>query len=261
MIKDYFKGIWRDRYILWGLASKDLQAKYKRSFLGVLWAILTPLGLVLTIGAVYSILFSISARVFIPLLFAGLNPWLFISASADGGTAAFISAEGYLKQTTVNAQIFPIRCTLVAFFNLLYSIAAFFLVYLFIQPQFFGPLMLMVVPGLLLLFLFSLSLANIAAVLHLHIRDYQPLQSLVLQGLFYVTPVIFKPEMLQEKGFGFVYKMNPFYYFLEIVRTPMLGERLPSLQIYLIALTIVVCLFFSSVLLVMKTKKGIAFKL
>ena len=74
------------------------------------------------------------------------------------------------------------------------------------------------IPGfwLALMFLFSLGLSNLAASINLFIRDYQPMQSLIFQGLFYATPIIFPASMLEEKGFSYVYKLNPFYYLLEI---------------------------------------------
>ena len=261
MFTEYFKGVWRDRYILMSLVNKDLQLKYRRSTLGVAWSILMPLGLVLIIGSVYSIIFGTDPKTFIPLLFAGLNPWLFISSTADGGTSSFISAEGYLKQTTVNPQIFPIRTTLVNFINLLYSILAFFAVYLFLYPNLFNAKMLMVLPGLLLLFFFGLGWANYAAVAHLYIRDFQPLQSLILQGLFYATPIIFPASMLEEKGYEIVYRINPAYYLLEIVKIPMQGRALPSIDIYLIATLISMSVFIGSIYLVMKVKSAIVFKL
>lgn len=261
MIVNYFKGIWKDRYVLWSLVTRDLQMKYKKSALGVAWSIITPLGLVLIIGSVYSIIFGSDPRTFIPLLFAGLNPWIFMSSSADGGTFAFISAEGYLKQTTVSPQIFPLRGVIVGFVNLLYSITAFFSVYLFLQPNLFGPKMLLVFPGLIIIFLFSLALANISSVMNLNIRDYQPFQSLVFQGLFYATPVIYEASMLYEKGFAFLYRINPFYYILEVVRTPMLGVRMPSLSVYVAAITTTLILLYISIKMVMKNNRGIALKL
>ncbi len=261
MFSEYFRGIWRDRYILFGLVNKDLQMKYRRSKLGVFWAILTPLGLAVVIGTVYSIVFGSDPREFIPLVFAGLNPWLFLSGTADGGTMAFIGAEGYLKQTNVNAQIFPLRITLVNFVNLLYALLAFLAVYLFLQPQRFGPWMLMTIPGLIIMFFFAWGLANISAVINLIIRDFQPVQSLILQGLFYATPIIFSAEMLADKGFSLVYQLNPFYYILEIVKIPIQGLPAPSLQVYLIAIGLTLLLFAGSIVLVMKNKKGIAFKL
>lgn len=260
-LKDYFQGIWKDRYVLQSLVKKDLEMKYRGSALGVAWSVITPLGLVLIIGGVYSIIFGTDPRTFIPLLFAGLNPWLFISSSADGGTMAFITAEGYLKQTTVHAQIFPLRGVMVGFINLLYSILAFFAVYIFLAPHLFGVKMLMLIPGLLIGFCFCTALANISSVINLNIRDYQPLQSLILQGLFYATPVIFDAKMLYDKGFAFVYRINPFYYILEVIRRPMLGERIPSLGVYGVAIGVTILLLLFSIRLVMKAGHGIALKL
>lgn len=258
---EYFRGIWWNRFILASLVNKDLQIKYKRSKLGVAWAVLTPLGLVLIIGGVYSIIFGTDPKTFIPLLFAGLTHWMFLNGTAEGGTMAFISAEGYLKQTTVNAQIFPLRVTLVNFVNLLYSLLAFLAIYLFLRPECFSARMLMCIPGVALLFLFSLGIANIASVINLNVRDYQPLQSLILQGLFYATPIIFEVSMLEEKGFGFVYRINPFYYFIELVRTPLQGRGLPTAGTYLTAVLIAAGVFLVSIAVVMQEKKKIPFKL
>jgi len=257
----FINGIWKDRFILQNLVKQDLYTRYRRSALGIFWAILTPLGLVLIIGSVYSIIFGTDPKTFIPLLFAGLNPWLFISTSSDGGNMAFIGSEGYLKQTNVNAQIFPLRIVLGAFINLLYSLMAFFVVYLFLKPSLFSIKMLMIIPGLFIIFIFSLALANFSAVINVNFRDYQPLQSLIFQGLFYVTPIIYKTDMLKERGFEFVYKLNPFYYVIEVIRKPMLGEALPSINTYLISFSIAIVLFYISVKMVNKEKRILAFKL
>lgn len=260
MIVDYFKGIWKDRYILTSFVNRDLQAKYRRSVLGIAWSILTPLGLVLMIGGVYSIIFGAPPTEFIPFLFSGLTPWFFISGVSDSGTSSFLNAEGYLKQTTVNAQVFPLRVCLGGFINLLYSVIAFFAVYLFMKPNQFGPIMLMTFIGLIIMFLFVLAITNFSAVLNLNMRDFQPLQALIMQGLFYATPIIFPAEMLKEKGYEMIYILNPFYYILEVVRQPMLGN-LPSINVYILATVISVSLFIFSVIAVMRAKKGIAFKL
>lgn len=260
-MKDYFVGLWRDRFILSSLVRTDLNLKYKKSILGVAWSILTPLGLVVIIGIVYSIIFNMKMEDFIPGLFAGLNPWIFLSASADGGTMAFIGAEGYLKQTATNAQIFPIRNVLVNFINLLYSVIAFFIIYIFLKPDMFNFGMLMAIVGLIINLLFAIALSNVSAVINLKIRDFQPFQSLIYQGLFYATPIIFPAKILKEKGFEYLYRINPFYYMIEVIKTPLLGEKLPSMDIYLIAIVISVVWFLFSIFLVMKEKKYIAFRL
>ena len=74
MLRKYFSGIWANKYILTSFVNKDLQLKYRKSKLGVLWSLITPIGLVLMIGSIYSILFKTDPTVLIPMLFAGLNP-------------------------------------------------------------------------------------------------------------------------------------------------------------------------------------------
>ena len=259
--KEYFSGIWKDRYVLWSLVNRDLQQKYRRSKLGVLWSVITPTGLALIIGLVYATLFSTDPREFIPLLFAGLNPWNFISNSATIAAVSFMTAESYIKQSSVNAQIFPLRNVLVCFVDLLYSIVAFFIIYLFLQPAFFGPKMLLVIPGLFIMFVFVLSIANIVSVINLNVRDYQPLQTIVLQGLFYVTPVIYSEDMMAARGMDFIFKWNPFYYVLKVVKVPLQGREILNIDIYIIAITMTVVLFAYSVKVIMHAKKTVALKL
>ncbi len=257
----YFMGIWKDRFVLWSLINRDLQQKYRRSKLGVFWSVLTPTGLAVIIGLVYGTLFSADPRVFIPLLFAGLNPWNFISNSANIASVSFMSAESYLKQSTVNAQIFPLRSVLVSFVDLLYSIIAFLAIYLFLQPDNFGIKMLMVIPGLIIMFVFVLSIANIVSVINLNIRDYQPLQTIIFQGLFYITPVIYSKDMMAERGLSFVYEWNPLYYILEVVKTPLQGRELLNVETYIISIIMTIILFIYSVRLVMREKETVALKL
>lgn len=255
----YFKGLWENRYILFSFVGRDLRSKYRRSLLGVLWSIITPLALSVIIGSVYAILFHRDVKIWIPMLFAGLNPWTFIRSSAESSTNAFIQAEGYLKQLRVHPQVFPLRKVCVDFINLLYSIMAFYVVYLVLQPQNFGPEMLMIVPGLLIIFVFSWGLAQIAAVANLFVRDYQPFQTLVMQAFFYLTPIIYQPSQLGEH-FALVYRLNPFYYILDVVKQPLLGS-IPSADTYLVAVGITLVVFALGAVLVNAARWKIAFKL
>jgi ABC-type polysaccharide/polyol phosphate export permease len=260
-IINYCRNVHRSRYILLSLVQKDLKNKYRKSLLGVAWSILTPLGMVLIIGSVYSVIWGQDPKVFIPILFTGLTPWLFLTGSAEGGAMCFAAAEGYIKQTMTNIEIFPIRSALIAFVNLLYSSAAFFVVYLFLAPQKYSLNMLMVLPGLVILFTFGAGIATIAGVINTHIRDYQPLQSLILQGMFYATPIIYPKELLANKGFSLIYLLNPFYYMIEVVRTPMTGGVLPSVEIYVTAIAISLSVALIGIYIIRKVGRSLVFRL
>ncbi|MCI8476802.1 MAG: ABC transporter permease [Oscillospiraceae bacterium] len=261
MFYKYFDGIRKNRYILTSLIQRDLQMKYRRSRLGIAWTILTPLGLAIIVGSVYSILFGTSPKELIPLIFASINPWIFMSGTADAATMAFPAAEGYIKQSTVTSQIFPIRVTMTNFVTLLYSVLTFFGVYLFLSPERFGLQMILCVPGLIIMFIFTLGLANLTSVVNLYIRDFAPFQSLVFQGLFYATPIIYDAKMIAEKGLGIVYEINPFYYMLEVVRLPMLGRELPGIMSYAISIGIALITFVAGVIVQMRAAKEISYLL
>lgn len=257
----YIKNFWASRYILMSLVRNDLNNRYRNSVLGIAWSVLTPLGMVIIIGTVYSIIWGQDPKTFIPLLFTGLTPWIFITGSAEGGTICFSSAEGYIKQTMTNIEIFPLRTAVVNFINFLYSAIAFFAVYLFLAPDKFSANMLMLIPGMAILFIFGAGTATIAGIINTYIRDFQPLQSLILQGMFYATPIIYPAEMLAKKGYSLIYLLNPFYYIIEVVRAPMVGGQLPSLQIYITAIAIAVIVSFIAIYLISKIGREIIFRL
>lgn len=257
----YFRNVWRSRHILISLVQKDLRNRYRKTFLGVAWSVLSPFGLVLIIGSVYSIVWSVDPVEFIPRLFTGLTPWIFITSSAEGGALSFASAEGYIKQTTTDIEIFPIRAATVALVNYLYSALAFLAVYLFLAPQNFSFSMLMSVPGILILYVFCCGWATIAGVINTYVRDYQPLQSLLLQGAFYVTPIIYPIEILANKGHSFIYEINPFYYLVHVVKLPMVGVELPTVQVYFIAVCIALFVFLLGSYLVTRIGRSLVFKL
>lgn len=257
----YFQHVWQSRYVLISLTKRDLKNKYRKTALGIAWSVLTPLGLVLIIGGVYSIIWSQDPVEFIPRLFTGLTPWIFITSSADVGSSCFSSAEGYIKQTTTNIEIFPLRSSTVALINYLYSAVAFFVVYAFLARENFSFRMLLCIPGVLILYIFCCGWATIAGIINTYVRDYQPLQSLILQGFFYATPIIYPTEILASKGYSFIYEINPLYYIIYVVKLPMIGTSLPTPREYLIAITIAATVFLFSAYLVTRIGRSLVFKL
>ncbi|MFC3799810.1 ABC transporter permease [Cohnella sp. GCM10012308] len=261
VIRLYFRQIYRGRYVLLSLVGQDLKSRYRNSLLGVAWNFLTPLGLVSIIGFVYSIVFKTPLIEFIPYLFSGLLPWIFFTSSAEGGAISFLGSQGYIKQTQVPIEIFPLRVSLLNLFNFGISIAAFFLIYVFLDPESFSIRMFMLVPATLIWFLFCSAWATISAIINLYVRDFQPLQSLAVQGLFYFSPIIYKPEMLKEQNFEWVYLYNPMYYLIEIVRNPLLGKGGIELNTWLIAIGITSLLVIIAITLISVIGRKITFKL
>ncbi|WP_052947398.1 ABC transporter permease [Aneurinibacillus tyrosinisolvens] len=257
----FFKNVFRARHILFSLVNQDLKNKYRNSFFGIGWSLLTPLGLVLIIGLVFSQVLKQPIKDFVPFLFSGLIPWLYLVQCADGGTAAFISGQGYIKQTQTPIEIFPIRVVLTSFVQLLYSLAAFFIMYLFISPENFNTNMFFVIISLPIWLLAGIGLATISAIINTYIRDYSHLQSLIIQGLFYATPIMYPVSLLEKSKYRWIYEWNPIHYLIEIIREPLLGKKMPDLSIWLSAVGFVFLILFIGVLSIGKIGRKITFRL
>ena len=257
----YFKNLIKDRYVIASFVKQDLRARYRGSALGILWAILMPLGTTSIIAAVYAILWQQDIHYFVPYLFSGLIPWTYITGACDSGVNAYISSEGYIKQLSIHNEIFPVRAATSIYINsLLFGLVAYFIVLLFLAPGMLSVWTLMLFPALLLFYLFGVSMATIAASAQVYIRDYAPTQSLILQALFYVTPILYDYQMMDSMGYDLIYKLNPFFYLIQIMRDALMGH--PANALYWgIAAAICLMVFACSQLVFCKTNRKIVFRL
>ena len=257
---EYFKNIKKDRHVLQMLVIRDVFSKYRKSILGVAWSMITPLSMVGVIGLVYSVVFGIPLISFVPYLFSGLTPWFFINGAIDTGTGAYIISEGFITQTKIRTEIFPLRMVLDAFVNYLFMSISFFVVYALIKPDAFNINMLLYIPGSLIIFIFCWGMANIVSLINLYIRDYAHLQSILLQILFYITPIIYLPEVMDKRGFGGIYKYNPLHYMVDITRQSMLGAMEIKISVWLISIILALSTFVISVYLTKKIGRNIVYR-
>lgn len=257
----YFQNLIADRYIIASFVKQDLRARYRGSMLGILWAILTPLGTSCIIAAVYSILWKADIHHFVPYLFSGLVPWTYITSVCDSGTAAYTTSEGYIKQLSIHNEIFPVRAATLTFIHtLLFGLVAYFLMLLVLARDMLSPWTLLIFPALLLYYVFGVSTATIVASAQVYVRDYAPTQSLVLQALFYITPILYDFNMMRDMGYSLIYVMNPFFYFIQIMRDSLMG-RPANPQYWLVAVCICLVVFAGSQIVFYKTNRKIVFRL
>jgi ABC-type polysaccharide/polyol phosphate export permease len=204
------------------LGALDVRMRFRRSLIGPSWIFLS-LGITITaIGYVYSHLLGQDLATFIPFLTAGLVVWGYLTASITEGGNAFVASEGYIKQIALPIYVYVFRFFVSVSLTAVFSLAAFFAVALLFGVRFSAGT-LWVLPGLAILAVASLLLVLILAHVNARFRDAGTLAGVVMQVGFYVTPVIFPPELLLQRGRQAVVMLNPFYHLLEVVRRPLLG--------------------------------------
>ncbi|HEY8517443.1 MAG TPA: ABC transporter permease [Candidatus Binatia bacterium] len=214
--------------IAWQLARLDILRRYTATMLGMVWAVLAPLLMSIVIGIVFSQLFGMELREFLPYLFLNLTLWAFFAACLDSGAIAFLAAEGYIKQIAkVSFYTYPLRMTLAAFFTLLLGLCAVAVVIVALGGR-ITPMWLLAIPGLAAWMLFGFAMCCLSAVLNTAVRDFQYLQSVGVQALFYATPVMFPAGLLVKHDLAWFLTWNPLYHLMMIIRVPLLYNDFPE---------------------------------
>ena len=224
----YVTELWRLRHFWMALVRNDLRNRYRRSVLGLGWSLLQPIAMTVVLCTVFAGVFDVSLSEYAPYLLSGLTFWSFISATAVSGCQSFFYGESYIRQHRAPLAIYPLRTTLGAGYHFLVGIGV-VLVAVGIFSGFHNPLVLLsLVPSLVLLFIFAWSLAVCTGTLNVLFHDTQHLLEIILQILFYLTPIIYKPEILVKRNLGWAVQINPFAVLLDLVRQPLLYGGLPS---------------------------------
>jgi len=246
---------WR---VWWHLGMADVRNKFAKSVVGPTWILLNLALWVGGIGVIYGTLFNQPLEKFLPFLAIGFVVWGFVTQTITEGGNAFVFAEGYIKQFTYPKQIYILRVMVNASVPFIIGVAFFFVVMLFMQRD-FGLGMLWALPGILLLVLANYLHATIMAYASVRFRDLPHGMTALLQVLFFVTPVFFTVDVLKERGLDFVYKYNPLYYLIEVVRYPLTSLTPASAEVYAAAALYILVLLLVAIFIAQRLDKRIVY--
>jgi len=236
-MRAFFGEVYNSRNVLWQLVSQQLILRYRRTMLGYLWTLINPLLMMMIMAFVFSILFKVDLKTFAVFLFTGMIPWNYFSSVVSQSGTSFINNEGLIKKIYLPKVIFPLSITVALMIDTFFSFIALFLIILALGSPLSWAILFIPI-AFFLLFLFSLGLGLIASVATVYFRDLQYVILIVMQGLFFLTPILYKPEALAGKV-AWLIKINPVVPFIDLFRAPLYLGTLPSLS------TITLALFFS----------------
>ena len=210
------------RWPLWGLMGwQDIRQRYRRSMLGPFWLTLSMGILVGALGVLYAKLFGVDIHDYLPFLTLGFLSWTLISTLINEGCGTFTASENFIKQMRLPFSLFVYRIVwrnLIIFAHnlIIYPVVA---VLFGIWPGVTGLLFL---PGLAIVALNGLWAGLLLGMICARFRDVPQIVASLLQVAFFLTPIIWKPDLLGRRA-GIV-DLNPFYHFVQIIRAPLLGE-------------------------------------
>ena len=237
------------------LAWLDIRLRYRGSMLGPLWLTLSTGLMVGAMGTVYSVLWHLPARDYVPYLALSLVLWNYLSVLVTESCAGYTQAEGMIRTVRMPYSLYAgrivLRNLLVLGHNIL--IVALVDLLLWAWP---GPAGWLALPAMALWLADSLAVAVLFGVLCARFRDIPPIATSVLQMAFMVSAVIFRPQTLGDRQWLLAF--NPFFTVLEVLRAPLLGA-VPGWSIYVSATLFSAVLCTAAWLLFVRMRGRIAF--
>ncbi|TPN40297.1 ABC transporter permease [Mesorhizobium sp. B1-1-9] len=232
-MNEYLEGIWAARYFWVHLAMSDLRGRWRRSFFGVLWSIIQPLGLTVLISIVFSNIFNSAISEYAPYILSGVIIWEYIVFNVSGGALAFVQADAYIKQTRHPLAIYTLRNVISGLVVL--AMASISLVgwVLVVMPQNFGWAWLAALTIFPIIGMIVWPWATIMAYFSARFRDLPHALGLILQAVWFVSPIYFETSVFRKGNLHVLLDYNPLYHLLQIVRAPLLHGEWPVAANYL----------------------------
>lgn len=232
-----FRRLWSRRDLLCSLVRKQYQVRYRQSFGGILWKIITPLA---TLG-LGTIVFKRLAGLdtgetpYAVVTLAALTPWSFFASSLTSGVMSVAQSQSMVQRLAFPRAVLPLSLVGVSLLDLAYS-GLIFLIFAFTVGEGL-PATAMWFPVLLLIEVVLVSGAVLlTSALNVFIRDVKVILPFMVQFLLFLTPVMYPlssvPETLRPW-----YLANPMTGLVESFRgilvspghPPDLGLLLPAI--------------------------------
>ncbi len=210
---------------------KDIKARYAGSGLGLLWTIFTPLVQIVLFWFVFSGIMKARpyANTQMPYLYFLLSSFFFWLAFSEGifrASNAIIDNSEIVKKISFPNILLPLTVTTSSY--LLNSIGFLFFIIAYATTTTLSPIIVLVIPVLFFQFLFSLGLGMFLAALLPYIRDIGQILGYIMQGLFFLSPIIYSMESVPEK-LRIIFYFNPFTYFASSYHSIILFREPPPL--------------------------------
>ena len=179
---------------------REFNIRYRQSFLGVLWAIIQPVSMMLLFTFVFTKIMQvhISKYPYPVFLYTALLPWTFFSASLNYSIPSLVNHYNLITKIYFPREILPLSGIAVAFVDCAISFL-FLVILMYYYDITFSRTMFWVFPLFFLLVLFTISVCLIGATLNVYYRDVNLAIGFIIQLWFFATPIFYSVDGLSIK--------------------------------------------------------------
>jgi len=222
------------RDLLRELVGRDMKLRYKRSVLGIAWTLLNPLLQLLVFLFIFNLVLPLNIPHYSSFLFAGILAWNWFQGSLNQSTGAIVDNRELLRRPGFSIAILPIVTVTSHLLHFLLALPVLVLFLMLDGSQLTSALFALPVV-IALQFILTLGLAYLVATFHVTFRDTQYLLNVLLNLLFYLTPVFYEASAIPMR-YQSLYWLNPMVGLIDAYRAILAHGTLPNHLISLLVL-------------------------
>ncbi len=222
------------------LVKRDFKKKYKRTYLGMLWSVLSPLLTLLVMRIVFTQFFENEIEHYTIYLFCGNIVFSFFSDATNGGMGSLLGNAAIFSKVNVPKYLFLFSRSITSLINFGLTFVVFLLFCIIDRVPFSFSFFALIIP-ITCLIVFNIGVGLILSALFVFFRDIQYLWSVFTMLLMYMSAIFYDPSRFGDLERLFL--LNPVYVYIKYFRIAVLDGSLPSLKFHLLAVFYALAVF------------------
>ncbi len=216
------------RELIYFLAKRELQIRYKQSIFGISWAILQPLVIAFIFALIFGRVVGVPSEGFPLAVFAivGVVPWLFVAQTVGQAANSLVGDANLISKVYFPRLALPVSKAL----GLMLDLGIAMIVVLVVMAVYgvgVSSMAFLVPLFLLLAVITAFGSGTLFAAINVRYRDVALIVPVLVQMWFFVSPVIY-PGSLVSGPLQYVYALNPMVSVLNGTRWSLLGASAPD---------------------------------
>ncbi len=221
-------------YLFSRLVQRDFIQKYKKTSLGILWSVISPLCELAIMMFIFKNLFGRNKPHYTIYMFIGILSYNYYNNATTTGMQSFLSNAGIMQKIKLPNWLFPLSKNVSAMLNFLIT-CAIMIVFIAVDHLKVRWTIILLLYYFILFFFFNLGVSLILASMYVFFKDVQYLYHIFNRLLYFCCAIFWTTDHMSERAQQLML-INPVYDFILYGRMIIINGEVPSLMLHLILL-------------------------
>jgi len=219
--------LWHYRELFYFFTWRDVKVKYKQAALGILWAILQPLIMMVMFTLIFRKALKVSSDGIPYPVFAlsGLLIWNIFSNGLLNSANSMVTNANIIKKIYFPRLIIPMSAILTALVDFFFALIIYTMVLIYYHQSVSILKLLLYLPiGIIITIITTFGLGTFLAALNVKFRDFQYLLPFMIQFLLFANPVLYSAKAFTNPWINAAMKANPIASAIQLCRSVFTGQ-------------------------------------